>query len=166
MNVTTTRRGLAGRRLLVLAVLLGGGVLAGCEDDPVEPHDHAEGDVAAFRLDRIVGDSRTPIYTYDGPNNPDTLFLTDGASYEIEIVWLDEHGNELELDTDEHDWDLAENHSAIASFTRSSAEFWQGTLTTVALVPGATVYGGFSVTLFHGEEAEFQTPQIVAAVGS
>ena len=164
-----TRPGMAGRRLLAIAVIIGGTGLGACESDPVDLHDPEEGDVAGFRIDAINlelpgGVTRVTLLTYDGPQNADTLMLRHNASIDIEIVWLDEHGDEVHLDGDEHSWTFTDNHSAIVSFTPSDDEPWQGTITTVPLLPGATVYGGYTVTLLHGDEPELQTTQLVAAV--
>lgn len=164
-TIETTRHGigrLAARRVFAIAVLIAGTGLAACEDDPIDPHEHEEGDIAGFRIQEVG--SGTVLLTYDGPTGADTLFLPHGQTIEVEVVWLDDHGDELALDTHEHSWELAENHSAIASFVQSQDEPWRGTFTTAALLPGATVYGGYTVTLFHGEEAEFGTSQLVAAV--
>ena len=155
----------AGHRVLAIAVLIGG--TAACESDPVDLRDHEEGDVAGFRIQGTQenpGGSHPVLLTYDGPAGADTLVLPDDTTRDVEIVWLDEDGEVVELDSDEHSWQLVENHSAIVSFTPSGVEPWQGTFTTNDLLPGATVYGGFTVTLFHGDEAEFETTQLVAAV--
>lgn len=153
------------RRVLSLGALLGTVVLGGCDDDPVEVHDHDEGDVAGFRIEQILpGGGRSVLVTYDDPADPDTLFLGDSDEIEVEIVWLDEHGDVVEPDADEHGWELEENHSAISGFEQSSTASWQGTFSTTDLVDGNTVHGAFSVTLLHGDEAEFTTPQIPAAV--
>lgn len=169
MQTMEWKRSAAGYRVLAIAVLIGGAGVTGCESDPVDLEDHEEGDVAGFRIDAVDlqlpgGVTRTTLFTYDGPANADTLSLRDGTTIDIEIVWLDADGHELELDADEHPWELAENHSAIVSFVPSDTEPWRGTFTTTPLLPGATVYGGFTVTLFHGEDPEFETSQLVAAV--
>ena len=164
-SITSVQRGFAGRRLLAIAVLIGGMGLGACEDDPVDPDEHDEGDVAGFRIEQIEqGGGRTVLLTYDGPENADTLVLPQGSSVDVEIVWLDDHGDEVDVHADEHDWQLAENHSAIVEFTQSDTEPWRGTFTTTPLLPGATVYGGYTVTLLHGADAEFTTTQLVAAV--
>lgn len=162
MSMEVETRGLAGRRVLAIAVMIGGLGVSACEDDPVDTGDREEG-IASFRIREVGG---TVLYEYAGPTNAaaDTLFLPGGEAIEIAIEWLDEDGGVLELEPEEHPWTFAENHSAIVSFTPSTSEPWQGTISTTPLLPGATVYGGFSVTLFHGEEAEFETPQLVAAV--
>ena len=167
MNTTTNTT--RGRRHLAVIAMASALILGACDDDPVELDHHDEGDIAGFRIDQIGiqapgGGTRATLLTYDGPTNPDTLFLGDADEIEIEIVWLDEHGDAIELDADEHGWELAENHSAISGFEPSPTEPWQGTFTTTDLVDGNTVHGAFSVTLLHGEEAEFTTPQIPAAV--
>lgn len=157
------------RRFFSVAAVLGSMALVGCDEDPVDPDDHDEGDIAGFRIDAINlalpgGTDRMTLLTYDGPTGIDTLYLPDDSEIDIEIVWLDEHGDVVEPETDEHAWELAENHSAISSFAHSDSEAWQGTFTTLDLLPDNTVYGGFSVTLLHGDEEEFTTPQITAAV--
>ena len=152
------------QRIVTLVAVIGTFSLAACEDDPVDVGGHDEGDVAGFRLERIMPDGgRETVYTYDGPTGADTLFLTEGTQVDVEIRWLDEDGDVIELDDEEHDWELIENSSAIVSFSPSDSESWQGTFTTTPLLPGATVYGAFYVTLFHGEEEEFETPGLVVA---
>lgn len=172
MMTSTARSGvgaLAGRRILAIAVILAGAGLAACESDPIDPDEHDEGDVAGFRIDALLetpgGGSRETLLTYDGPTAPDTLYLTAGRVTDIEIVWLDEHGDALELPADEHSWQLDESHTALG-FEPSASEPWRGTLTTATLAPGLTVYGGYTVTLFHGDEAEFQTVELVAAASA
>ena len=165
MNEMTTKgRGIAGRRVLAIAVLIGSSMMAACEDDPVDANGHDEGDVASFRIRQVGGGT---LFTYSAPPaDPDTMVLQAGTSTAIEIEWLDEDGDIVEVDADEHSWQLADNHSAITSFTLSTTDPWRGTIVTTGLVPGNTVYGGFTVTLFHGDEPEFQTSQQVAAVES
>ena len=171
MNTVQAGAGaLAARRVLAIAVLIAGAGLAACEDDPIDPHEHEEGDVAGFRIDAINlqlpgGGTRITLLTYDGPTSPDTLFLDDGDATDIEIVWLDADGEPLDLPADEHSWQLAESHSALA-FEASATEPWQGLLTTAPLAPGLTVYGNYTVTLFHAGEAEFETVELVAAVSA
>lgn len=168
-NVRPGAGALAARRVLAIAVLLGGAGLAACEDDPIDPDEHAEGDVAGFRIDALLatpgGGSRETLLTYDGPVGADTLFLPAGQAVEVEIVWLDDHGDELDLPADEHTWELSESH-AVMSFQPSATEPWQGVLNTATVTPGLTVYGGYTVTLFHAGEAEFETVELVAAVGA
>lgn len=168
-NVRRAAGARAARRVLALAVLLGGVGLAACEDDPIDPDEHAEGDVAGFRIDALLatpgGGSRETLLTYDGPVGADTLFLPDGRSIDIEIVWLDDHGDELDLPADEHTWVLSESHTFM-SFEASATEPWQGTFTTVTVTPGLTAYGAYTVTLFHAGEAEFETLELVAAVSA
>ena len=157
--------GVALRRILSMGVLIGAATLAACEDDPVDTDGHDEGDVAGFVIERILDSgARTTLYTYAGPTDPDTLFLPHGEAVDIEVIWMDDHGDPVNLPEDEHGWEFTENSSAILSYAASGSEAWQGTITTAPLLPGATVYGGFFVTLNHGEEAEFETPQLVVAV--
>src|SRR5687768_4142039 len=121
----------AARRVLAIAVLLGGAGLSACEDDPIDPDEHAEGDVAGFRIDALLetpgGGSRETLLTYEGPVGADTLLLPAGQAVEVEIVWLDDHGDELDLPADEHTWELSESH-AVMSFQPSATEPWQGML--------------------------------------
>ena len=163
--ITNRFHAVAARRFLATGVLVVAATVTACEDDPVDTDAHDEGDVAGFVIERLLdGAGRDTIYTYSGPTNTDTLYLPAGESIDIEIVWTDDHGDAIDLDADEHDWELTENSSAILTFTRSDTETWQGTIVTAPLVAGATVFGVFDVTLFHGEEAEFETPQLDVAV--
>lgn len=165
MNDTTisregsVRAGYTSRRILAIAVLIGGATLAACEDDPVDVG-HDEGDVAGFELRTTGG---TTIYRYTGPAGADTLELAHGESIDIEIVWLDADGEVLDLAADEHSWEFEDNSNAM-SFTPSTSNPWGGTITTVPLLPGATVFGTFRVFLFHGEGEEFRTDGLVSAV--
>ena len=151
------------RRIASVGVLLVGmATLAACEEDPVDTG-HSEGDVASFRIREVGG---AVLYEYPGAANADedTLYLPDDGDTEIEIVWLAEDGDVVVPDESEHDWELAENHSGIVGFVPSTSHPWQGTFTTNDLAEGASVSGGFSVTLLHGGEEEFETPQLVAVV--
>ena len=155
--------GFAGRRLLAIAVLIVGASLAACEDDPVDGGGHEEGEVASFRIRQVGG---PVLYEYPGPTaaDADTLHLGDNGSTTIEIVWLDADGDVIELDADDHSWELFENHNAITTFDPSATDAWRGTFVTNDLLAGSVVHGGFTVTLFHGEEEEFDTPTLVATV--
>ena len=166
MATTTTRRArLALSRLLAIAVLIGGA--SACESDPAGVDGHDEGDIASFRIDQQIqtpgGEILETLYTYDGPINPDTLDLADDETIEFEIVWLDEDGDELDVHEDEHTWSI-ETVTGV-TFAHGS-EAWEGTFTTVDLLPGNQLYSAFRVTLRHAGEVEFQTPYIPVRIES
>ena len=163
MNDTLGRMPRTARRFLAMLVLIGAGTLAACEDDPVDVG-HQEEDVAGFELRTLLaGGGSTTLYRYTDPENPDTLQLADDATLDVEIVWLDDHGEVVSLEADEHSWDITESSPAI-HFTPSSSDPWRGTITTQNLLAGVTVLGTLQVRLFHGEEQEFGTVGIVTEV--
>lgn len=92
------RRGHTGRRMLAIAVMIGGASLAACEGDPVEPRAHEE-EVDGFAL--YAGGVQ--IYQYRHALNGDSpavLALEAGETYPVTIEWLDEEGHATEVEED------------------------------------------------------------------
>ncbi|HUF14096.1 MAG TPA: hypothetical protein VMN78_13410 [Longimicrobiales bacterium] len=135
---TKTRRGLAAF-MLTTAVVLGG-----CDDDPITGGDE-EPDVGGFAM--TSGSTELYRYTDEDAAQPDTLFLTSGQTYEVEVEWLDPNGDPIELG-EEFELRVQALHPGIASFTVTGA----ATGTIVAASVSSPVSTAMQVTLWHTVE--------------
>ena len=141
-------RGHAARRLLAIAVIIGGAGLAACEDDPVDPHGHEE-EVDGFAL--YAGGVQ--IYQYRHAlhgDSPDALQLVAGTTYQVTLEWLDEEGQATEVEED-LELQVTVGDAAVATWTATGDA--SGTLAsaTVAAVAETTM----TVELMHGAHADF-----------
>ena len=153
--------GHTSRRILAIAVLIGGASLAACEDDPVGPGSHEEA-VAGFEL-RTLGGTTLIRYTSGMASNPPVLNLTAGTEQAVQVVWLDGEGDVVQVDADEHAWLLTLVHPGIIDFEHDATSDWRGTFDVAQLLPGNTAETAMKVTLYHGDvggEEEWVSPFI------
>ena len=155
------RPGFAARRLLAIAVLIGGTSLAACDDDPVGTGSNEEA-IAGFEL-RTVGGTTLIRYMPGMEGDPPVLDLTAGAEQTVEVVWLGSDGDVVEVDPDEHAWQLTLVNPWIIDFEHDASSDWRGTFDVAGLAPGNSVETAMKVYLYHGEvgdEEEWVSPFI------
>lgn len=142
------RPGFAARRLLAIAVLIGGASMSACDDDPVDPHGHEEG-IDGFAL--VVGG--TELYEYRASVHgltPDLLVLEPGQSYAITITWLDDEGHATEP---EEDLELVVTFATGTALTWTTTSIAAGTLQTGT--PASDLTDTMTIELMHGDHPDF-----------
>jgi hypothetical protein len=121
-------------------------------DSPIAPDDHD--DAEGFRL--VVGGD--VIYSLEPNATPATLTLIAGSATEVEVVFLDDHGDVMQLDAD-YSADIQITNETVVSWTPDPDNRFAGTLTAGSV--GTTT---LRVLQMHGGHADFQSPPIPVAV--
>lgn len=135
-------------RLLALAMVAGSAGLAGCEDDPVDPDGHGN-HVEGFAM--YAGGVQ--IYNYQRDLNgdePDTLNLVAGQSYNVSIQWLDHDGHATDIE-DDLELEVTVDDAAVATWTTTGVA--SGTLAAAGV--GAIAETTLSVVLMHGGHEDY-----------
>lgn len=159
--------GHTSRRILAIAVLIGGASLAACEEDPVGSGSHEEA-VAGFELRTLAGTTLMR-YTAGMASNPPVLNLTAGAEQSVQVVWLDGDGDIVQVDADEHAWLLTLAHPGIIDFEHDASSDWRGTFDVAGLASGTSAETAMKVYLYHGDvgdEEEWASPFITVRAAS